>query len=317
MLKQNTINPFIDQVVLTIDSMFENTNIPQSFKDYLYLICTGMILKYGRDYTKDIYSSINNTKYIYGLVGLQDKLSKEEYEYLLPRLKTNANAYTISSVRTENKQIKIQYKIIITKDRNNKLQLLEYLTHELNHILSSLRNTFTKTNNGIYFRYGLFKTNLSTPNKKESGRIFNEIINTLETEDIINQLIELRKYKIYNHKFLDALKMLDTIKEQYTATGYEPFVNLYRPLYNKKPFRDLIDKSMLEGNIESIEKEINTKLENSSYPEMISELDKLYDSYEFTKSKGLEKAYETSTQYLNFKNNIIYVLIDYKPELAF
>ena len=87
MFNQNTINPFIDQVVLTIDSMFENKNIPQSLKDYLYLICTGMILNYGTSYTKDIYKAINETRYIYGIKDLEYKHLKTQ----LINLITNAS----------------------------------------------------------------------------------------------------------------------------------------------------------------------------------------------------------------------------------
>ena len=316
MFNQNTINPFIDQVIYTIDSMFENKEIPQSIKDYLYLICTGMILNYGTTYSKDIYKAINNTRYIYGIKDLNKLLTKEEYHSLINRVTESTNAYTLSTVTRQDKELKINYTIIIAKNRNNKQQLLEYLTHELNHILTSLNNTFTHNNNSILFRYGLFKTDI-TSTKKDSGRIFNEVINTLETEDIINKLLSLRKYKIYNNKFNEAFKILDSIQEEYTATGYEPFVNLYRPLFNKKEIKKLINKTMLEGSTDQIEELINKKLNNnSSYSEMISQLDELYINYEITKRNGLEKAYETSSQYLDFKNNIIYVLIDYKPDLA-
>ena len=74
---------------------------------------------------------------------------------------------------------------------------------------------------------------------------------------------------------------------------------------------------MLDGNIDKIEKEFNSKLNNTSYKEMISLLDSLYANYELTKQRGMEKAYETSTQYLDFKNNIIYVLLNYKPEIVY
>ena len=54
---------------------------------------------------------------------------------------------------------------------------------------------------------------------------------------------------------------------------------------------------MLEGSTNQIEELINKKLNNnSSYSEMISQLDELYINYEITKRNGLEKAYETSSQ---------------------
>ena len=316
MFNQNNINPFIDQVVLTIDSMFENKDVPQSLRDYLYLICTGMVLNYGYDFINDIYESIKKTRFIYGLKSIEDKLTKEEYKNLLDRFNNSDNAYSISTVSSKDNKLNIKYTIIIAKDRNNKQQLLEYLTHELNHILTSINKTFTYNKDNIYFRYGLFTTNLKSNNKKENGKIFNEIINTLETEDIINQIIKLRKDKITNTKFNNALRILDRVKTKYTATGYEPFVNLYRSLYRKKDIKNLINQAMLDGNIDKIEKEFNSKLNNTSYKEMISLLDNLYANYELTKQRGMEKAYETSSQYLDFKNNIIYVLIDYKPDLA-
>lgn len=320
MFNQNTINPFIDQIVYTIDNMFEKKDIPQEIINYLYLVSAGMILNYGLDYTKYIYKAIGDTKYIYGMEDINNKLSKEEYERLNFDIKQNA--YAISKVESCSqdgditKILGISYTLLIANTNANKHELLEFIVHELNHILSSLNNTFIYKDNDLYFRYGLFRTRINnSKDKLETGRILNEVINTLQTEDIIKNIIKLKDFKIFNVKFNRALRVIKDLEvDEYRASGYEPFVNLFRPLYEKDNYRGLINNSTLEGKIDDIQEVIDHKLGMYSFDNMIDNLESLYKSYEFTKSIDLGTAYETSSQYLDYKNKYIYGLIDYKPE---
>jgi len=324
MFNNNTINPFLDQIVFTIDSMCEKKDIPQELVDYLYLVCSGMILYYGLDYTKEIYQSINDTKYIYGLKDLETKLTPAEYNRIKNKINYRENAYAISQVNSTyindkvNKILNITYTLLIARNTPNKEELLEFITHELNHILSSINNTFTYTEDSIYFRYGLFKTKIGKDND-ETGRILNEIINTLQTEDIIKIIIDLKKYKINNPKFNNALNSIITTldSKKYVASGYETFVNLYRPLFSNQEFKSTINKCILDGNIEDLEKKINTQLGNHSYTRMNLLLDSLYQSFEDTRNINIHKAYQTSVLYTTLKDKYIYELLGIKPMLRY
>lgn len=279
MFDQETINMFVNQLVFTLDSLFMEKNIKQELMDYLYLIAAGMIINYGTTYINDIYNSIANASYEENLEEII-KVSKKKGIKDIGKNKEEGVAFTLFDIKQNGyrglvPKFNIDYTVCILNKDASEFELLNYLAHELNHIFCSRKKTFFLERYCVMLRNGLSKFKvIGSGDYYEFGRHLNEAINTLQTEDIIREILKLNEYEIENEKFRNALnKFKDIDYNDFKVVGYESFVSVFRPLYEHDSVKILFNKNIVDGTITNISQEFNRVLGDNAYENAANKLE--------------------------------------------
>ncbi len=293
------INTLVNHVTFTLDALLDKKDYPQELHDYLYLITTGMILKYGDDFIDDIYSVITCTNFNYH--GAFNKLNY----YINP---TNNNYKTKwLDLSYDFPTINIQNELLFRKIDNSFIKTLEYLTYELNLILFNKNKKYSLTDK-IKIRYDYYKTGLIDNNNYTIDKIFN----LLFVEDIIKNILRLRELNIKNKKFNNILQKFKNIDlDTYKIEGLDILVNLFRPLYNYSEIQELLKKNILfTHNI--LEKEFDKVLGKNTYKKISKKLDILENKFNKTKDNLNNDYYMLSIEYIEIKDDFINKYINKK-----
>lgn len=252
----------INKYINIIDSISITNNYDNNIKHLLYLIIPAFITKY--KYKEQLILDVfKNTPII---------ISNKEEKYI--------NAYYTSIPRKIDNNIATQKYIIINNyNKISLITLLDSLVHEYNHAINSYKNEILIKNNTIYIRTGLtyityYKDNLK-PKEKLPSYILEEIINTKQTETIIDLI------KNYQDKSNDIINntiyaINNETNKNYNSNAYYLETNILKPLLTNKTFIYTLESLRLEGQIDDIESWFNniTNIKNS-YQTLINDLNKL------------------------------------------
>lgn len=263
----------INRYINIIDSISITNNYDNNIKHLLYLIIPAFITKY--KYKEQLILDIfKNTSII---------ISNKDDKYV--------NAYYTSiPKKIDNNIITKKYIIINNYNKISLITLLDSLVHEYNHAINSYKNEILIKNNTIYIRTGLtyityYKDNLK-PKEKLPSYILEEIINTKQTETIIDLI------KNYQDKSNDIINnTIYAIKgetnKNYNSNAYYLETNILKPLLTNKTFIYTLESLRIEGQINDIESWFNniTNIKNS-YQTLINDLNKLINlEKQLTKTK--------------------------------
>ena len=263
----------INRYINIINSISITNNYDNNIKHLLYLIIPAFITKY--KYKEQLILDVfKNTPII---------ISNKEEKYI--------NAYYTSIPRKIDNNIATQKYIIINNyNKISLITLLDSLVHEYNHAINSYKNEILIKNNTIYIRTGLtyityYKDNLK-PKEKLPSYILEEIINTKQTETIIDLI------KNYQDKSNDIINntiyaINNETNKNYNSNAYYLETNILKPLLTNKTFIYTLESLRLEGQIDDIESWFNniTNIKNS-YQTLINDLNKLIElEKQLTKTK--------------------------------
>ena len=302
----------INKILLELDNLFNERNTPVIFRDYIKLAVCGMVLYYGEDYYDLIINSLNEINFYYGLDDIKSN-SALDIKQVENRINSGESAFTLYNISMSKRtndgipDIHINYSICVNESYNvNDLLFLEFIVHELNHIICSKCNSlFMDENNNVGFRNGFYmaylKTNMQDNGK---GRIFNEVINSLMTEDIITILLSLD-----DECLLDILDRFQKYNiTQYNASGYSILTTLFRPLFNINEFKDFSKSCLMDGNIFDMKNLFDSHLGLNKYEEMIDKLDVFFEYY-MKLIKGAKFAntlpFDLSRIYMDIRDNYL------------
>lgn len=279
------MNPLIVQKYLSfvkqlsIDNQY-NSNITH----LLYLILPAFISKYSISKEKLILNTFTQTKII-----------------ISPQTSKNIEAYYVSVPSYQQNQIQTTKYIVIQNYENISLiQLLDNLVHEFNHAINSYQQEIHIKNNTLYLRTGLTFASYSLPElsplKKDSSYILEEILNTNQTEEIINLIKSYQDPT--NQELNNTIYAINSeTNTNYTSQSYYLENTLLKTILQNKTFLFTLNNLRLSGDIQNIEEWFNniTNLPNS-YQQLNTNLQQIIT---------LEKELSTKK---HFKNRIIHKL---------
>ena len=208
--------PFVKE--LSIKYQY-NSNITH----LLYLIIPAFIHNYSLSKEKIILSTFLETKII--ISSKQDK---------------NIQAYYTSITTYQNNKISTTKYIILQNYENISLiNLLDNLIHEFNHAIHSYHQEIKTKDNILYLRTGLTYASYSLPNltplKKDSSYILEEILNTNQTEQMINII---KEYHDPNHPEINntIYAINNETSTTYTSKSYYLENILFQKILENKTF---------------------------------------------------------------------------------
>ena len=239
------MNPkLIEKYLPFIQNLSNTYSYDSNITHLLYLIIPAFVTKYSIYQENLILNTFQNTKII--TTSKKDKI---------------VEAYYTSIPKYQNEQIITTKYIIIQNYENISLvQLLDNLVHEFNHAINSYNHEIKIDNNIFTLRTGLthisYSINNLTPLQKENTHILEEILNTHQTEQIINliktyhdptnELINNTIYSINN----------ETLKN-YTSKSYYLENLLMKQILENKTFISTLNNLRLTGDINNIEEWFN------------------------------------------------------------
>ena len=240
-LNDNTINGLFEYTVSYVENNLNKYNYNNDIKHLLYIIIPAFIIKYGFENRNKITKAFDEVPVIIN--------EKEE---------KNHQAYYASIPILLNNQIKVEKHIVINRYKYKSLiELIDNIVHEYNHAVNSCINNLKSDDKYIYLRTGLMyikynKTNY-TDTSKDDAYILEEIINTKQTEEIIDIINSFNNYNIENIAIKTTLYNVKTyIKMNYSSEAYLLQSTLCRELMNNKTLITVLSNIRFLGNIEDI-----------------------------------------------------------------
>ena len=139
--------------------------------------------------------------------------------------------------------------------------------------------------------------------KKDTLKTLDKVILLLQSEDIIKVLLNLRTFKIKNKKFRKCLDNLNNINvDLYKIEGLDSLVTLFRPIYNAKGMKEIINT---HKGVSLLEKEFNRILGRNAYLTLCNSIEFLDKKLSNLENEQDNKYYDFATRYLILRNEFI------------
>lgn len=274
------INSLIEQEIVYSDSLASKYNYPDNVTHLLYLIIPAFIIKYGTNYRTLIEQCFMDVP-----IFIDDKQDKvfQAYYYSHP-------FFDSGSIKTK--------KQIVLQNYNNisLMQLIDNLVHEYNHAVNSLQNEieikdYVSVRTGISFNY-FNKKNL-TFIKKSDDIILEEVLNTRQTEKIVNIIKSLNDYEINNSTITSTLYSINhSVLDGYKSDSYyiESFV--CDKLMENKTFISTFETLRFDGQVDDLHNFFDevTGIKGSLHKLSVLLNKSLNLQHEYAKAKFFKKA---------------------------
>lgn len=311
-MNQENINEFLNKYIDFTNKLSDKFNYSTNIKHVLYLIIPAFIIKYGIKEERTILSCIENVP-----IYINDSQNKRCTAYFDRQL--------YSRIEDGNIRYFSNKKIVLNNYYGSSLiELIDNLVHELNHAINSITNEIKWDENIVSIRTGLsyidfYKTDITKVKARSKDIILEEIINTKQTESIIDIINSFNEYKIDNHEFSNTLYALknDIDTSGYKSNAYYFQAHICKELMKNKTFIPTVENLRFKGNIEDIEKWFDDITGISgSYKKLINLLDEIVKkeielgNTKFFKKIKLNNILAKSREVLDivkiFDNNCIY-----------
>ena len=252
-----------------IDEICNKYNYDSNITHLLHIIIPAFILKYGISKEKLILNTFKDIKIIN---------SNEENNMV--------KAYYYSTPIKIDNEIKTNKTMVINNYNNISLvDLLDNLVHEFNHALNSYINEIYISSKYIYLRTGLTYRVYSKENlkfiKKDSSFILEEIINTKQTNDIINIIKE------FDSSDNTIYAINSETKDKYKSNSYYLQSYVCKEILENKTFISTLENLRINGEVYDIRKWFDDIIgKEGTYKELIHLLEEVYNlEIEYTKKK--------------------------------
>lgn len=288
--------PYIDQIC---DLHKYDNNI----RHLLYVIIPAFVIKYGMNRENTIRNAFRDIHIV---------VSQEKEKYVKAY-------YSSRPIFKDGKYITIKQMVLQDYQNTDLVNLIDNLVHEFNHAVNSYLNEIKIGKNYIYLRTGLayrtYDKNSLEFIKKSKSTMLEEIINTKQTEDIINII---KKFDENNPDVSNTIHAINNeTNHQYNSNSYYLESNICKQILNNRTFIHTLATLRFNGDVY----DINTWFdditgEDGSYKRLIEYLNEIYSleinyvSRKILKGFTLNKIRDVSKKIMSivdqFDNNVNY-----------
>ena len=256
-----------------IDKISDMYNYDSNIRHLLYIIIPAFIIKYGVQKEKLIIDTFKQVRII-----SSDKQSEM------------VKAYFSSKPRLINNEYKtVKHMVIQNYNKISLVDLLDNLVHEFNHAINSHINEILEKKNYLYLRTGLTfrvykKQDLSFV-RKDQSYILEEIINTKQTNDIINII---KSFKPNNQEIDNTIYAINSeTSHKYNSNSYYLQGYICKQILENKTFINTLENLRIAGEVYDINNWFDNIIgKEGSYKELIHLLNEIFElEIEYTKRK--------------------------------
>ncbi len=278
-MDNNYVNQLIKNSKKIVDDIAIKYNYPSNITHLLYLILPAFIIKYGNNHERYLIDSFKKIPII-----IDDKGDKIYQAY-----------YTAVPFLSDDKYI--TRKAIVLKNYHNigLMQLIDNLVHEINHAINSINQEVKEDNDKLSIRTGLtwsiYDKKILKPIGKDNNAILEEIINTKQTETIVDIINSFSNYEINDTEVSNTIYAIQhSIDKNYRSKSYFLQSQICKELTNNKTFISTLENLRFKGDVHDIEYWFNSITGvDDSYKRLATILaDTLKLQVDITNKKGLK-----------------------------
>ena len=270
-------NKLIDRYKVIVDNISYKYKYDNNIRHLLYIIVPAFIKKYGVDREKLIINTFDNVK-----VFISDSKS-----YIINAFYTSIPRYIGDKIITD-KMI-----VINNYEKISLVNLLDNLVHEFNHAVNSYNNEIKYLDGKLYLRTGLtwsiYDKNSLRPIMKDNSYVLEEIINTKQTEDVIDII---KSFNFVDDIISNTIYSINNeTSDNYSSKAYYLESYICREILSNKTFISTLENLRISGNVSDIEDWFdNITSIDGSYNKFISYLNKIFNiEMELSKTKYFKK----------------------------
>lgn len=300
-LHQDNINPFLNKYIEFVDQLCFDYGYDCNIRHLLYLIVPAFVVKYDSSYESLILKTFLDVRIYIG---------KQSDDFVMAsfnrELKQDSKGYCTNKY------------IVLNQYENASLtDLLDNIVHEFNHAVNSMNNEISFDDQFVQLRTGLsyliYERKTLNFLKKSEEVFLEEIINTEQTEEIINIINSFGNYHIDNVEFYHMLFALqnEISGSSYTSKAYYFQSFICDTLMKNRTFISTISSLRFKGLIDDVSFLFDNVIgKEGSYRRLNFLLKKLYDwEMKYTKSTFFKKVIFRKLK--TIANEIIAIVNDY------
>lgn len=241
-IEQKDINNFLNKYICFVDSLSKKYRYDNNVRHLLYLIVPAFVVKYGKSCENLILHCFSNVK-IY-TSDVDDKIVSASFNRVL--MKNDDGYYTD------------KYIVLNNYTSSPFMRLLDNIVHEFNHAINSINNEIVYDEKYVKLRTGLSylvydKESLRFISKSKEVSL-EEVINTEQTEEVIDIINSFGNYDIENAEFSNMLFALknEVNGKEYVSSAYYFQSVICDVLMKNKTFTPTITNLRIKGFVEDI-----------------------------------------------------------------
>ena len=230
---------FFQNYISFVDTLSTIRQYDSNIRHLLYLIIPAFIERYGISREKLILDTFQNVSIL-----ISNEVNKHTEAYY-----TSIPYYENNVINTK------KYIVIQNYEQISLVQLLDNLVHEFNHAVNSYKNEIYTVNDILYLRTGITYASYSIPTfqsiKKDDSYILEEILNTKQTEEIIDI--------IKNFHFNQNEELNNTIyainnetNDKFQSKAYYLEKTLFQPILDNRTFVSTLNNLRIAGDVQDI-----------------------------------------------------------------
>ena len=240
-LNQDNINQFFDKYISFVDEISDKYKYNKNIKHLLYIIIPAFVSKYGINNESTVLDCFRNTK-IY-----------------IREHNPNVQAAFNRSLKKDEKGYYTEKFITVNPFSDSSLSLiLDNFIHEFNHAVNSVNNEIILSKGIIKVRTGITTLNYNRDDMTFIGKsdetVLEELLNTAQTEEIINIIKSFNKFNIDNSELSNALFSIkqELGTKDYVSSAYNYQKKICEVLINNRTFTPTVNNLRFKGLIEDI-----------------------------------------------------------------
>ena len=183
----------------------------------------------------------------------------------------------------------VKYMVIQNYSKISLIDLLDNLVHEFNHAVNSYREEIRVTKNYVYLRTGLtfrvYKKDPISFVRKDPSYLLEEIINTKQTEEVINII---KSFDSNNSNITNTIYAINNETDhKYNSNSYYLESYSCKQILENRTFINTLANLRLTGDVYNITSWFDDIIgKEGTYKELISLLNEMYDlEYEYSEKK--------------------------------
>lgn len=232
-------NKLVERYITFVDEVSNQFGYDSNIRHLLYLIIPGFVKKYGIHRENLVMNVFRNVRVF---------MNNEKNEIV--------NAYYTSIPRYIEDRIVTNKMIVINNyEKIPLVNLLDNLVHEFNHAVNSYHNEIRWDEKKLYLRTGLtwsiYDKKSLHPIEKDISYVLEEIINTRQTEEIINII---KSFKGINNEIDNTIYSINNeTHDSYSSKAYFLESYICKKILENRTFISTLENLRISGDVSDIE----------------------------------------------------------------
>ncbi len=245
-LKEEVFLKYLEKYQQFVFELSKVKKYPSNLTHLLNLIVPAFIFKYGLRYEKLLLDMFSNVTII-----IQEKHAEVVQASFARKLIKDGDGYS-----------SLKYIYLYRYEQTGLMELLENLIHEFNHAVNSLKNEIRYDEKYVYLRSGLtslvYDRNTLSALEKQDEVILEEIINTHQSNELLEVIASFNKYAIPDSTLRTSVETVARLYPNYQSRAYYLQTMICKRLLENTTFIRTLEDLRFQGEVQEMEEWFDT-----------------------------------------------------------